>query len=248
MNRAIVMGHSHSNAIAEALRRTTAYGDNIQVFLLHAKQPSENSLTTPEAVKIVAECGAETGLFLTVFHTYHNVLGLVRSGEDFDFFVDPSDAPDPAATVRLPHRAMVSAFDEQFTKTHKVRAIIEAANCPVFLLSAPPPKQSNDYILERFKRPKNRVYRGKTVEDFGIERASTRLKLWSLEERLMAEWAKSVSMAFLPAPPGAFDRDGFLREEYYDDDVTHANAGYGALVLEQISTLLRDQSLQVLNG
>jgi hypothetical protein len=248
MNRAIVIGHSHSKAIAEALRRTTVYGDNIQVFLLHAKQASANSLTTREAIKIVAACGAETGLFLTVFHTYHNVLGLVRSGEDFDFLVDPNDTPDPDATVRLPHRAMISAFEEQFAKTDKVRAIIEAANCPAFLLSAPPPKRSSDYILKRFMRPKNRVYRGKIVEKFGIERAVTRLKLWSLEERFMADWAKSVGMAFLPAPLGAFDRDGFLSEDYYDDDVTHANAGYGALVLEQISMLLRDEPLKVLNG
>jgi hypothetical protein len=96
-------------------------------------------------------------------------------------------------------------------------------------------------------RPKNRVYRNKVVEDFGVEKAESRLKLWLLEERLMAEWADSLGMRFLPAPRAAFDDRGFLKEIYYDDDVTHANSGYGALVLRQIAEIFESHP-RVLNG
>lgn len=247
MARAIVIGHSHCEAIAQALAEARESFGAISVYRLQDKRPSEHSISLSEACELAADASPDDRIFLSVLHGYHNLLGLVRSGDAFDFFLHPDERPDPDAKVRVPHRAIASAFDAQFEDVDKIRALITCASCPIFLVSAPPPKWSNEFILERFMRPKNRVYRNKVVEDFGVEKAESRLKLWLLEERLMAQWADSLGMRFLPAPPAAFDDRGFLKEIYYDDDVTHANSGYGALVLRQIAEIFESHP-RALNG
>ena len=83
---------------------------------------------------------------------------------------------------------------------------------------------------------------------FGVERPETRLKLWLLEAQLMTEWAESLGAGFLAPPAAASDEDGFLGENYYSDDVTHANAAYGALVLDQVAAILERSSKQVSHG
>ena len=248
MTRALVIGQSHCNSIAQALADHRGRFRSISVRRFKDKRPTEDAISIDDAIELVGSLPEDSGVFLAVLGGYHNLLGLVRSGETFDFFVDQSDTPDLQANVRVPHRAIVSAFEEQFDQAEKIRRLIAAANCPLFLLSSPPPKRDNEFIFERFKRPKNRVYRGKLVEEFGVERPESRLKLWRLEERLMSEWAESQGMQFVPAPRGAFDASGFLKEAYYEDDVTHANSGYGVLVLEQIAAILRNSGQQVLNG
>jgi hypothetical protein len=244
--RAVVLGHSHTNAIAQAAIEQRR--QDISVHRLHAKDRSEEALSTGEAVELVSSLGPDSCVFLAVLGAYHNVLGLLRAGQDFDFLVHGSDIPDPNAQVRVPHRAIVSAFAEQFARQDKIENLIAAAKCPVHLLSAPPPKRSNDFILQRFMGQKKQVYRGRSVKEVGIERAESRLKLWLLEERLMADWARSRGMQFLPPPPAAFDDSGFLREDCYSEDVTHANARYGALVIDQITAIIENRRERALHG
>jgi hypothetical protein len=120
-----------------------------------------------------------------------------------------------------------------------VRRIQAAAKSRVALLSTPPPKQSNEFMLQRFMRQKKRTYRGISVEEVGLERPESRLKLWLMETRAMTKWAASEELDFVPAPAGAFDTDGFLHPRFYSD-ATHANSQYGALVIDQIRAIVEE--------
>ena len=55
-------------------------------------------------------------------------------------------------------------------------------------------------------------------------------------------------MGFVPAPAAAFNEDGFLARKYYFDDATHANAAYGALVVEQIKMILWNDMKRAAHG
>jgi hypothetical protein len=248
VTRAIIIGQSHCHAIGQALERHSDRYPEICVYRLEDKRSRSDAISIPDALELIGSLPSEACLFLAVLGGYHNLLGLVRAGESFDFLVGPEDSPDPRAKFRVPHRAMASAFEPQFTEAGKIRSLIAAASCASFLLSSPPPKADNDFIMERFRRPKNRVYRNKVVAEFGVERPESRLKLWQLEERLMAQWARTLKMQFLPAPRSALDGNGFLRADYYDDDVTHANSRYGELILEQVAAIVRATGQGVLNG
>ena len=140
---------------------------------------------------------------------------------------------------QVPHRAIASAFDQHLAKPSLVRKIQAAAKSRVYLLSAPPPKQNNAFMLERFMAQKKQSYRGISVGDVGLERPETRLKLWLMETRATARWAASENLYFVPAPTKAFDDKGFLHPQFYSD-ATHANAGYGALVIDQISSITEE--------
>jgi hypothetical protein len=245
-----VIGQSHCAAIGQAVADDCPGAGMVSIYrLADRKRPFErNAISLDDAVSIVEGLSAGTQLFLSVLGTYHNILGLLRSGPDFDFLLDERDAPYEPAQWRVPHRALASAFEQTFVEAKPVRKIRAAARVPIYLLSSPPPKQSNAFILERLLRQKKQSYRGRTIRDVGVERALSRLKLWKLESRLMASWAEGQGISFVPAPAEAFDSDGFLREELYSDDATHANARYGALVVKQICGILEVSGREPVHG
>lgn len=248
MTQAIVLGHSHSNAFAEAKAERPERWPAISVHRLEDKRAKEGALPIPEAVALLRDQPSSTHTFFAVMGAHHNLLGLLKSGEPFDVLMGAGDTPDVEAKALVPQRALRSAIGEQFEQSAKMRKLIGAGQGPVWLISTPPPKRSNDFVLERFLRQKKQVYRGKAVEQFGIERPETRLKLWLLEGQLMAQWAESLGAGFLTPPAEASDEHGFLAEQYYSEDVTHANAAYGALVLDQVAAILERNSKQVSHG
>jgi len=63
-----------------------------------------------------------------------------------------------------------------------------------------------------------------------------RYKLWRLHADLLRRFCAAEGIEFLPCPGEAFDEDGFLRADYYQDAM-HVNVRYGALVLAQMSAL-----------
>jgi hypothetical protein len=240
VSRAVVIGQSHVHAIAQALNGAAGGDQGISVYRIgDGPMPSACNLigSMGDATALVAKLPADTPVFLSILGAYHNILGLLRAGDDFDFLLDERDGVDSDVPVHIPHRAVASAFGRQLTTANKIRRLRDSAKSPVHLLSTPPPKRSNEFMMERFLRSNKSVYRGRSIEEAGIERPEVRLKLWKLESRLIQDWARAEGMAFVPAPPQSFDKAGYLREEFYFDDATHANAAYGSLVVDQIKRL-----------
>lgn len=241
--RAVIIGESHTNAVAQAIAEDPAAYEGIEVYRLHSpNRPSEpNTVSVPEAVAIIEALPEGGQVFLAMLGTYHNILGLLRAGEDYDFLLDGQDSPDPSATARIPHRAMASAFEQHFAQAGTIKRFRAVAKSAMHVLSSPPPKQSNRYVRHRFMRQTKRAYHGRSVEDVGVERPASRRKLWLMETMAIARWAGAHGMRFVPAPAAAFNGSGFLARKYYFEDATHANARYGALVLQQIRETLEDQ-------
>lgn len=242
MTRAVVIGRSHTNAVAQALTAQEADA-GIEVYLLESPNRISRSstITIDEAKEIARSMPAEAPLLIAMLGTYHNIVGLLRAEPEYDFLLNTEDAPEPAVQSRIPHRAMAASFEDHLKRAGSVRDLKAVTKSPVYILGTPPPKQDNEFLLDKFMRQKRPEYRGRSVADIGIERATTRLKLWKMETELTAKWAASYGIGYLGPPAESVDSVGFLRRDYYNDDATHANAGYGALVIQQILELIETQ-------
>ncbi len=240
MTQALVIGESHANALILAVKENPSTYGGIDVRRLASarRRYLVDAIALSRAMEMIAALPRTTPVFLSMLGTYHNVLGLVKADRDYDFLLDANDIPNrDTATIRLPHRAIANVFQAHLSTGGAVSKLRAAGRSKLYLLSSPPPKQSNEFIMRKFMMQTNHDYKGRSIDEVGLSPPEIRLKLWRLETRLIAQWAEDRAMEFIPAPHEAFNADGFLARKFYADDATHANARYGELVLRQIAAL-----------
>lgn len=241
--RAVVIGQSHTVCMSRAAAVYPDLACGISIFRLAGKLavPGDGSVSLQEAAGIARNLPTGTPTFLSVAGGIHNVIGLVRHDQDFDFIFQPhTELEDLDETKVIPRRAMADTMDYHVAKTSKFLGIKKAASGPVFLISAPPPKGQNEFLLKKFAKAR-KEYHGKIVVDVGVNTPRLRKKFWDLECERAKHWAQTCGIGYLDAPPEAMEDDGFLQPQYYED-ATHANMEYGALVLKQISVILENQA------
>jgi hypothetical protein len=111
------------------------------------------------------------------------------------------------------------------------------------LLGTPPPKKDNEKLRAMLEREPALVAWAKQInaplETIGITDPFVRLKLWYLLQDMFKEAAGRYGAAFIAIPPEVQDAEGFLREELWAPDVTHANADYGRIMLAKAIQELR---------
>src|SRR4029078_4023590 len=115
-----------------------------------------------------------------------------------------------------------------------IRAAAASAPCPVVHLAAPPIKADEAWIYANSNK-----YRGNIVRDVGLTPAPVRAKLWRLEMDAIRTVVAKWGIGFVPVPLDSLDADGFLRRDFYGQDVTHANSDYGRLVLRDLLGVAR---------
>ena len=246
--RLLGVGHSHLSALAEALAGRTPRRD-LQVRLIPMIDPCfEPNLEHVEAgpvlnralqARLRAEEAAEDAgvpfVFDCVSGNEHHFLGLVNHDRPFDFVLQ--DAPDmplvPGAEV-IPAGLMRERMHHATELARFTLAGLRAATAlPIWHVQSPPPIPDPAHIA---RHPS--VF-GDAVARHGVAPATLRLKLWRLQSEVYRTACAEVGIGFLPAPPAALDRDGFLSPAGWCSDPTHANAWYGALVLDQVEALSR---------
>lgn len=106
------------------------------------------------------------------------------------------------------------------------------------VLGTPPPKADNQAIRRGMQIHAD--FFTKLASDHGLDPekaqlapACLRLKLWWLLQQMMRETAERLAVEFWPVSALAMTEEGFLRPEYWSEDATHANAAYGALMLDE---------------
>jgi hypothetical protein len=164
----------------------------------------------------------------------------------FDFVSSefPSLPTDP--TARILPEAFVLAHDSIRHFPFFLRADFERLRQgglnDLVILCPPPPKGDNEEIRARMNFETILVDRAKSM---GLDLTSApitppfiRLKMWRLVRRIYEQEAASTGALFVGVPPLSQDRYGFLKEEFWAPDVTHANAAYGELYLEYLLNAL----------
>lgn len=94
----------------------------------------------------------------------------------------------------------------------------------------PPPPAPRD-ALERWL-----AREGRSGHPALAHPAEVRLKLWTLQARMLDQASTALGVTTLPPPPETLDARGLLREDCMGDPV-HGNAAYGYAVCRQLAAL-----------
>jgi hypothetical protein len=134
-------------------------------------------------------------------------------------------------------RTMIKAFFEPFFEelTEIIPLMRDAAS--ITLMNGPAPKPLT-YIQTRVEHEPFFADIANSlqvdIDSLEITSDQIRLELWKLISEMLETHAKALGIRFLSAPEKAVDSSGMLLEKYWNPDVSHANAEYGALLVEKI--------------
>lgn len=166
-------------------------------------------------------------LFGSPFGNFHNVLGLVESPEPFDFIIDGDDELDDERLF-VPHQMMLEYFENGNSQIAAFYVLWRSVfpHTEFFHLMSPPPLEGGAKL---YNRPK--IFPG--LEEYGPTKRAVRLKLYSLQCRVIEAVCAKHGVSVIKPPAEAVCADGFLKADFATDP-THGNGRYGDLVLRQI--------------
>ncbi len=189
-----------------------------------------NSRLRQDLAAAIAADGVER-IVCCIGGAVHTVVGLVNHPRPFDLLLPGSTVDDTAAGADIIAYDLVAASIRRRAamQVHLLRLVMTLADgLPVVQLCPPPPVARDDLILGS---PSGFAA---ALAEHGEPPAPLRLKLWRTYCNVLAEMCDELGAPCLAAPSRCLDPAGFLREEFWGADPTHANAQYGALVVEQL--------------
>jgi hypothetical protein len=165
----------------------------------------------------------------------HNVCYFFQADHAFDFLSKQVGQLIPSFQLVPKNMIRRRFMDVGISDLEKLLPrLVEVGSRRIAVLGTPPPKRDNEIlrtmlVVEPFFA-EMAAYLGFSIETVPITAPHVRLKLWFLLQEMLAEQAKKVSATFVPVPREAQDEDGFLKREFWTQDVTHANEAYGRLM------------------
>lgn len=224
----VCIGHSHATALERGAVRSGRTLDTMNFW--HTGEPWLRDGCAIRLRPDLAERIARGRKVLsTIGGSAHTVLGMVEHPRPFDFVL-PADATLPVDEAReiVPAEAVRAKLaDLAGAYFATLPALVDAAAVPVIQIQPPPPVADDSRIAPKVPWG---LFPG---QPRAIAPKWLRYKLWRLHGELIAAACAKFGIIFLPAPETAQDGEGFL-DPGYDEDGAHANAAYGALVLDQV--------------
>jgi len=230
-----VFGDSHTDALKKALRKFHSDICSIQVFrYLKDKNGKQlGDLTVEEIASLLSTLEEKDMVVSMIGGNQHQVFSLVQHPVPFRMFtkgeiVRLNDLP----AVTIPYNQIWEYFESGLSSRDgsRIKQLKAAVKCKIFHLVPPPPKEDSVHVLKRHEAK----FINAGIQEKGVSPAPLRLKIWQLQvdvlEKLTAEWGVTL----LPNPTGTRCEKGYLDQEYYANDATHANMKYGELVLSQL--------------
>lgn len=233
--RIILFGDSHTYAVQRAIERRVA--KQLAVPLeAHRLKKIKNGIvmgdtTFEEFLAEAATLGKDDVAFSMIGGNQHAVFSTVQHPQRFSFMLPGDRATRDGAEI-IPYRALAQHFEAGIRGRDgkSLEALRKATRGRVVHLQPPPPKRDNDHILRHHE---SRFAEDK-IADLGVSAPELRMAFWQLQATLLTRLCTELDIEVLPPPPGALDPDGFLAEDFYASDATHANPLYGEQVLQQI--------------
>lgn len=249
MSANLIIGSSHALCLARRLGKVNASSwqeasldvlsiDADTQLLFATNRPSFLELTRDAQGRIGATFGPlmekvrafnreDAKVVLSLGGNEHNIRFLQAAPKPFDFYHPSYPPTDPTRQI-LPTREMRAVLASLLERTLVVTRLI-AAELPKarrFYLPPPPPIPSEDHIR---KSPE--------IFDFsacGVEDAGVRLKIYNLYIEKVSAFCQANGLEFIAPVAENRDRDGFLREPFWEGN-THANADYYRAVVAEIA-------------
>lgn len=220
----LIVGNSHTGALSQAIDSGKDPG------LLIVRVAGRDGTPYPRLRHpLLARYQPEVVVSM-IAGNHHNAIGLLEAPEPYDFLLD--EHPGLLEGRRLVPLAEVEAAMEAHVAPHLVRLdrlLAAYPGRPAAHVAGPPPIGEESHI---------KTYPGNYAPASGlnpeITPKSVRLKLYAVQNRVLAAHCAARGIAFIPAPAAGCDAEGFLAADCRREDPTHGNARYGRLVLEEI--------------
>jgi len=242
-NKILLAGHSHLNALvgdryvqSPTLR---SLDDRPDVTILDGPWPRPDDYW-----RALAKNARDKATGLMWGGNEHNSIYFFNAAYEFDF--------SSRYVARLLGRAQIvtQRTVKQRFREHSLgeldsalKALSAARPRKLALLGTPPPKKDNERLRQMLAAEPVFFEWAKTlgapIETIGITDPFVRLKLWHVLQDMFREAAAKYDGAFVATPAEAQDDEGFLKDEYWAPDVTHANPAYGNLMLAKVLTELQ---------
>lgn len=165
------------------------------------------------------------------FGNEHSIFSLMEHPVPFDVFVgeadmrvDPEGPPRQVVPLDVLRRELATRANPTVLYCEILRSVFPEAD--VVHVMPPPPISDEEHIRAR---PELFV---QLIEQYGVAPAALRRKVYELYADVLCDALTPSGVRLLPAPEDALDH-GFLRRDLWMES-THANHGYGRLVLEQL--------------
>jgi hypothetical protein len=244
VQRILIVGDSHTNAIKAGLRICLNGDSNgIQVQVLGYAREKQGKITGDMSIKeinaLASNLNSSDLLVSAIGGNMHQVVSLVQHPIAFDFFMqDESLYSDTRFKQIIPYSQILDFFNSNLRSKdcERLLQLKQSAKCKVCHLIPPPPKENHEHIL---KKPESAFINNGIMEK-GISNPYLRLKAWKLQVQALEGICKEMGVDLLKPPSVSVEKGGFLKEEFYANDATHANAKYGHLVLNQLADILKD--------
>jgi hypothetical protein len=175
----------------------------------------------------------------------HLAYYLFASPPLFDFFLSRRpDMPVEANTHIVPETAVRARFAPTFEGLHYVMDRLQTArlDCQPILCGTPPPKGNDGRLRALLANEPYFVSLALAMkaglQDVELSPRLLRLKLWLVLQEMLEDVARAHSVPFLPVSASVQTGDGFLAEEYWGGDATHANEAYGRVMRDHLAAAL----------
>lgn len=253
MKIVILVGHSHTYALKAGLEELGVGNDRcIYSFLpkIEAAVLSENSnkdLVVEIREQVRAQCLAVLGLgkdddlagrvaaddisvLLSVGGNEHNIIGLIRTEDQFDFILpDMPDLNIDGAKI-MPLDAAYQQVMRSLAYTKSVAAALsEVFGGNVTIQAPPPPIGDNQYIIDKLDSYFKETY----GDNISINDPIFRYKIFHLREMIMRAFCGSLEIRYVDSPP-EFVSGLYLDPQAYGQDATHANHKYGVAAMRRL--------------
>lgn len=239
----IIGGHSHLNAMVgdryEEKPTLRSLADQDDVAVMDGRWPRDESYWSQ-----LAESAPGKRVGVIWGGNEHNSVYFFQAAYEFDFasrYVPGVLGAAQFVTQRtIKQRFRTLSLDDMNVALARIS---EAKPERFALLGTPPPKKDNDKLRALLEREPAFMAWAKQInsplETIGITDPYIRLKLWYLLQDMFREAAANHGAKFIAVPPEVQDSEGFLREELWAPDVTHANGEYGRIMLAKVIEELR---------
>lgn len=244
VQRILIVGDSHTNAIKAGLRTWSNGGSTgIQVQVLGYSREKNAKLIGDMPMEginaFASKLNSSDLLVSAIGGNLHQVVSLVQHPIEFDFAMqDEALFTDACLKQIIPYSQVLDFFISALRSKDckRLLQLKQSAKCKVCHLIPPPPKENHEHIL---KNPES-TFVNNGIMAKGISNPNLRLKTWKVQVQALEAICKEMGVDLLKPPSVSVEKGGFLKEEYYANDATHANAQYGLLVLNQLTDMLKD--------
>lgn len=254
MNKILLVGHSHANAVVSAIRRwpelqevdsvevvasgsrgligglvlTTAAGKKV-INPLVAGALERTARTSDARVTLVSLLGGNHALQLGLFNGRHpwSIAGTGGSGER---------VPLPKEALREAFRVRLQPFTEFMNLACK------AVAGGVIHIESPPPVYSAEFILSTLPEKAHALAADNGIGKVDMEDIASpehRLAVWRCQSEVVREIVAGAGGTYLLPPASAVDSDGYLADGFRKDP-SHGNAAYGREVLAMLKSSLKE--------